>query len=67
MLARLCKGVESQLGITLQVVLTAIRQWWKVATPIGLLLAALSGGLSVYEGTTMVLGLLAGFCVPFAC
>jgi len=36
-------GVESRQGITPQFVLTAMRQWWKVATPIGLVLA---GGIA---------------------
>ncbi|GAF90827.1 unnamed protein product, partial [marine sediment metagenome] len=32
-------GAGSPQGITLQFVLTAMRQWWKVATPVGLTLA----------------------------
>ena len=38
-------GAESQQGITPQFVLTAIRQWWKVATPAALVLALIAGGL----------------------
>ena len=40
--AGLHRSAESQQGITPQFVLTAIRQWWKVAAPIGLVLAALA-------------------------
>jgi succinoglycan biosynthesis transport protein ExoP len=34
---------ESQQGITPQFVLSAMRQWWKVVVPVGLLLGAVSG------------------------
>jgi capsular exopolysaccharide synthesis family protein len=36
---------ESQQGITVQFVLTAMRQWWKVAIPVGLVLAAICGAV----------------------
>ena len=48
---------EPQQRITLQFVLTAMRQWWKWATPIGLVLAVIFGTLiyflfePVYEAT----------------
>ena len=39
---------ESQQGITPQFVLTAIRQWWRVATPAALVLAVIAGVLVYY-------------------
>ncbi|HUT90269.1 MAG TPA: polysaccharide biosynthesis tyrosine autokinase [Thermoguttaceae bacterium] len=40
-------GGQSGQGFTLSFVLNALRQWWKLAVPIGLLLGAAAGG-SIY-------------------
>lgn len=40
-------AASAEQGITLRFVLTALRRWWMVATPIGLVLAAI-GGAGVY-------------------
>ena len=40
-------GGESGQGFTVSFVLNALRQWWKLAVPIGLLLGAAAGG-SIY-------------------
>jgi succinoglycan biosynthesis transport protein ExoP len=42
---RLRQGAESQEGITPHFVVSAMRQWWKVAVPVGVLLAAGLGAL----------------------
>jgi len=41
-------GGESSHGFTVSFVLNALRQWWKVALPIGLLLGAAAGGSIFY-------------------
>ena len=41
-------GGESSHGFTVSFVLNALRQWWKLALPIGLLLGAVAGGSIFY-------------------